>query len=49
MRAVEHREDLQCCPECGAMQMHEQFKDVEVRAFDSEPNTKITGAGTKTP
>lgn len=30
MRAVEHREDLQCCPECGATQMHEQFKDVEV-------------------
>ena len=28
MRAVEHREDLQCCPECGATQMHEQFKDV---------------------
>ena len=30
MIAVEHREDLQCCPECGATQMHEQFKDVEV-------------------
>ena len=30
MTAVEHREDLQCCPECGATQMHEQFKDVEV-------------------
>ena len=30
MRTVEHREDLQCCPECGATQMHEKFKDVEV-------------------
>lgn len=30
MRAVEHREELQCCPECGATQMHEQFKNVEV-------------------
>ena len=30
MRAVEHREYLQCCPECGAEQMHESFKDVEV-------------------
>ena len=28
--ALESREDLQCCPECGATQMHEQFKDVEV-------------------
>lgn len=30
MRAVEHREDLQCCPECGAEQMHESIKGVEV-------------------
>lgn len=30
MTAVEHREDLQCCPECGAKQMHESFKGVEV-------------------
>ena len=30
MRTVEHREDLQCCPECGATQMYEPFKDVEV-------------------
>jgi len=46
MKAVEHREDLQCCPECGAMQMHEQ---IEIRIRNGLYRVHCTRCGADGP